>query len=51
MNAASFRTKNGSYGIERPLPMGRGRAAFIVPLRAETLGGIRRWYDLYDSEG
>lgn len=51
MSTASFRTKNGSYGLQRPLPAGRGRATFIVPLRREALGGIRRWHDLYDSEG
>jgi hypothetical protein len=51
ISRASFRTKSGSYGLERPLPMARGRATFIVPLRSEAIGGIRRWHDLYDTEG
>ena len=46
----SWRTPGGTYGLERLLPMGRGRATFIVPLGDDALRGIRRWHDLYDTE-
>jgi hypothetical protein len=35
----SWRTPGGTYGLERPLPMGRGRATFIVPLGHDALRG------------
>ena len=50
MTRSSWRTPGGSYGLERLLPMGRGRATFIVPLGHGALGGIRCWHDLYDVE-
>ncbi len=50
MTGSSWRTPGGTYGLERPLPMGRGRATFIIPLGPGALGGIRRWHDLYNGE-
>jgi hypothetical protein len=50
MRTCSWRTASGSYGLERPLPLGRARATFIVPLSSSALGGVRHWHDIYDSE-
>ena len=50
LTRCSWRTPGGTYGLDRPLPMGRGRMTFIVPLGHGALGGIRCWHDLYDGE-
>jgi hypothetical protein len=46
----SSRAARGSYGFERSLPMGRGRATFITPLREEAGPGLEEWRELYDGE-
>lgn len=46
----SSRGARGSYGFERSLPMGRGRATFITPLREEAGLGLDQWRGLYDGE-
>jgi hypothetical protein len=50
MTNSSRRTPGGTYGLQRPLRMGRGREQFIVPLSHGALGGIRCWHDLYNGE-
>jgi hypothetical protein len=50
MTNSSWRTPGGTYGLQRPLRMGRGRETFIVPLSHGALGGIRCWHDLYNGE-
>ena len=46
----SSRTASGSYGIERSLPLGRGRATFIVSLREDAQPDAVLWRDLYNDE-
>jgi hypothetical protein len=46
----SFCSAAGSYGIERPLPLARGRASFIVPLRENSRPDVALWRDLYADE-
>jgi hypothetical protein len=48
---SSSRTASGAYGIERPLPLARGRATFIVPLQENAQPGTVIWRDLYNEEG
>ena len=43
-------TASGSYGLERPLPLARGRATFIVPLQENARIGTTLWRDLYNDE-
>ena len=46
----SYRSASGSYALERPLPLARGRATFIIPLQEGFQQGITLWRDLYDDE-